>query len=55
MFLAYEGMAMEAEPGLSVTIYAAEPGTPESAFRDDRFTHLRKYGQRRSGTVDKRE
>lgn len=30
MTLAYEGMAMEAEPGLSVTIYAAEPGTPSA-------------------------
>ncbi len=28
MTLAYEGMEMESEPGLSITIYAAEPGTP---------------------------
>ncbi len=30
MTLAYEGMEMESEPGLSITIYAAEPGS-ESA------------------------
>lgn len=28
--LAYEGMAMEAEPGLTLTIYAAEPGSPSA-------------------------
>ncbi|MFT3877475.1 MAG: helix-turn-helix transcriptional regulator [Propioniciclava sp.] len=28
MTLAYEGMGLEAEPGLSLTIYVAEPGTP---------------------------
>lgn len=28
--LAYEGLAMEAEPGLTMTIYAAEPGTPSN-------------------------
>jgi MmyB-like transcription regulator ligand binding domain len=27
MTLAYEGMGMEAEPGLSLTIYTAEPGS----------------------------
>jgi transcriptional regulator with XRE-family HTH domain len=26
--LAYEGMEMESEPGLSITVYAAEPGSP---------------------------
>lgn len=30
MTLAYEGMAMESEPGLSITIYAAEPGSPSA-------------------------
>lgn len=30
MTLAYEGMEMESEPGLSVTIYAAEPGSPSA-------------------------
>lgn len=28
MRLAYEGMEMEAEPGLSITVYTAEPGSP---------------------------
>jgi hypothetical protein len=28
MTLAYEGMELEAEPGLTLTIYAAEPGSP---------------------------
>ena len=28
--LAYEGMGLEAEPGLSITIYAAEPGSPSA-------------------------
>ena len=28
MTLAYEGTGMEAEPGLSITIYVAEPGSP---------------------------
>lgn len=28
--LAYEGLAMEAEPGLTLTIYCAEPGTPSA-------------------------
>ena len=26
--LAYEGLNMEAEPGLTLTIYTAEPGSP---------------------------
>ncbi|TDQ54373.1 helix-turn-helix transcriptional regulator [Actinorugispora endophytica] len=30
MTLAYEGMEMESEPGLTVTIYAAEPGSPSA-------------------------
>jgi len=30
MTLAYEGMSMEAEPDLSITIYSAEPGTPSA-------------------------
>lgn len=30
MTLAYEGMSMESEPGLSVTIYTAEPGSPSA-------------------------
>ena len=30
MTLAYEGMGMESEPGLTVTIYAAEPGSPSA-------------------------
>ncbi|RZL84599.1 MAG: XRE family transcriptional regulator [Rhodococcus sp. (in: high G+C Gram-positive bacteria)] len=30
MTLAYEGLAMEAERGLTITIYAAEPGTPSA-------------------------
>ncbi|MCX4473045.1 Helix-turn-helix protein [Micromonospora sp. MW-13] len=30
MTLAYEGLGMEAEPGLSITVYAAEPGTPSA-------------------------
>jgi hypothetical protein len=30
MTLAYEGMEMESEPGLSITIYAAEPGSPSA-------------------------
>lgn len=30
MTLAYEGMAMEAEPGLTITIYTAEPGSPSA-------------------------
>jgi transcriptional regulator with XRE-family HTH domain len=30
MTLAYEGMEMEAEPGLSITIYTAEPGSPSA-------------------------
>lgn len=28
--LAYEGMEMESEPGLSLTIYTAEPGSPDA-------------------------
>lgn len=32
--LAYEGLEMAAEPGLTLTIYAAEPGSPsEEALR----------------------
>jgi hypothetical protein len=32
--LAYEGLEMAAEPGLTLTIYAAEPGSPsEDALR----------------------
>ncbi len=30
MRLAYEGMEMESEPGLSITVYTAEPGSPSS-------------------------
>ena len=30
MTLAYEGMDLEAEPGLTLTIYAAEPGSPSA-------------------------
>lgn len=30
MTLAYEGMAMEAEPGLTITIYTAEPASPSA-------------------------
>ncbi|WP_017588699.1 helix-turn-helix transcriptional regulator [Nocardiopsis ganjiahuensis] len=30
MTLAYEGMGLEAEPGLTLTIYAAEPGSPSA-------------------------
>ena len=30
MTLAYEGMEMESEPGLSITIYTAEPGSPSA-------------------------
>lgn len=30
MTLAYEGMELEAEPGLTLTIYAAEPGSPSA-------------------------
>ncbi|CAL9367129.1 hypothetical protein SUDANB121_00793 [Nocardiopsis dassonvillei] len=30
MSLAYEGLEMEAEPGLSLTVYAAEPGSPSA-------------------------
>lgn len=30
MTLAYEGMSMEAEPGLTVTVYSAEPGSPSA-------------------------
>ncbi|MEU0492266.1 helix-turn-helix transcriptional regulator [Nocardiopsis sp. NPDC006139] len=30
MTLAYEGLNMEAEPGLTLTIYAAEPGSPSA-------------------------
>lgn len=30
MTLAYEGLEMEAEPGLTLTIYAAEPGSPSA-------------------------
>lgn len=30
MTLAYEGMTMEAEPGLSITVYTAEPGSPSA-------------------------
>jgi hypothetical protein len=30
MTLAYEGMGMEAEPGLTITIYTAEPGSPSA-------------------------
>lgn len=30
MTLAYEGLSMEAEPGLTLTIYVAEPDTPSS-------------------------
>lgn len=30
MTLAYEGMDMESEPGLSITIYVAEPGSPSA-------------------------
>lgn len=30
MTLAYEGMSMEAEPGLTLTVYTAEPGSPSA-------------------------
>lgn len=30
MTLAYEGMQIEAEPGLTITIYTAEPGSPSA-------------------------
>ena len=30
LVLAYEGLEMEAEPGLTLTIYAAEPGSPSA-------------------------
>lgn len=30
MTLAYEGMGMEAEPGLTLTVYVPEPGTPSA-------------------------
>lgn len=30
MTLAYEGMDLEAEPGLTLTVYAAEPGSPSA-------------------------
>lgn len=30
MTLAYEGVSMEAEPGLSITTYVAEPGSPDA-------------------------
>ena len=30
MTLAYEGMSMEAEAGLTITIYTAEPGSPSA-------------------------
>ncbi|MEU2975109.1 helix-turn-helix transcriptional regulator [Nocardiopsis alba] len=30
MTLAYEGLEMEAEPGLTITIYTAEPGSPSA-------------------------
>lgn len=30
MTLAYEGMEMESEPGLTITVYAAEPGSPSA-------------------------
>lgn len=30
MTLAYEGMDLESEPGLTMTVYAAEPGTPSA-------------------------
>lgn len=30
MTLAYEGMQMESEPGLTMTVYAAEPGSPSA-------------------------
>ena len=34
MTIAYEGLEMAAEPGLTLTIYTAEPGSPsEQAIR----------------------
>lgn len=34
MTLAYEGMSLEAEPGLTLTVYAAEPGSPSAERMD---------------------
>ena len=34
MTLAYEGMSLEAEPGLTLTVYAAEPASPSAERMD---------------------
>jgi hypothetical protein len=47
MTLAYEGMEMEAEPGLTFTIYTAEPGSPsEEAMRFLSSWAATEYGER---------
>ncbi|MFT3660807.1 MAG: helix-turn-helix transcriptional regulator [Gordonia sp. (in: high G+C Gram-positive bacteria)] len=45
--LAYEGLTMEAEPGLSLTVYTAEPGSP-SAERIDLLASWAATEERRS-------
>ncbi|HMR48409.1 MAG TPA: helix-turn-helix transcriptional regulator [Arachnia sp.] len=47
MTLAYEGMEMESEPGLSITIYAAEPGSPSA----DRMRLLASWAVGEAGTA----
>jgi transcriptional regulator with XRE-family HTH domain len=53
--LAFEGLEMAAEPGLTLTIYAAEPGSPsEQAIRLLASWAASEYGSRQSlGSVDR--
>lgn len=46
--LAYEGMEMESEPGLSVTVYAAEPGSASA----DRMLLLASWAASEHGAAD---
>lgn len=47
MTLAYEGMEMESEPGLSITVYATEPGSDSA----DRMKLLASWAASEYGTV----
>ncbi len=50
MTLAYEGMEMESEPGLSLTIYTAEPGSPSA----ERLQLLASWAASEFGGTDSR-
>lgn len=48
MTLAYEGLEMEAEPGLTLTVYAAEPGSPSA----DRLQLLASWAASENGIAE---